>query len=134
MVEERHNSHSVSRLAYHIVWCTKFRHDVIDDQVELVIKNTLGQACLTYGWKMTEFNTDKDHVHVLVEAGPSEAPSVIARTLKSLSAIQVFTHFPKLKGRKFWGSGLWSPSTFYGSVGDTNEGVIRDYIKNQKKR
>lgn len=134
MAEERHNSHSVSKLAYHIVWCTKFRHKVIDDRVELVVKNTLGQACLTYGWKMTEFNTGLDHVHILIEAGPSESPSDIARVLKSLSAIQVFTHFPKLKGKKFWGSGLWSPSTFYGTAGDTNEEVVKRYVQNQKER
>lgn len=133
-MEERHDPHSVSKLGYHIVWCTKFRHPIIDDRVEVVVKNTLGQACLAYGWKMTEFNTDKDHVHCVIEAGPGDAPSTIAKTLKSLSAIQVFTHFPKLKGQKFWGSGLWSPSTFYGSAGETTEEVVMKYVQNQKSK
>ena len=131
---ERHNSHSVSKIGYHIVWCTKFRHPIIDEKVEVVIKNTLGQCCLTYEWKMTEFNTDKDHVHCLIEAGPSDSPSTIAKTLKSMSAIQVFTHFPKLKGQKFWGTGLWSPSTYYGTVGENIEASVANYIQNQKSK
>lgn len=36
-----------------------------------------------------------------LEASPDEAPSTIARTLKSISAVHIFTAFPKLKERKF---------------------------------
>ena len=40
-----------------------------------------------------------EHVHLFLEAS---APSSIARTLKSISAVHIFTSFPKLKERKFW--------------------------------
>ncbi|MGV3016979.1 transposase [Rothia sp. 88186D007BW] len=51
-----------------------------------------------------------------------------------MSAVHIFTAFPQLKGRKFWGSGLWSPSTYYGSVGHVSEQTVRRYIQDQKKR
>ena len=75
-----------------------------------------------------------DHVHLFIQASPSDAPSNIAKTLKSISAVHLFNKFPKLKGQKFWGTGLWSPSTYYGSVGHISEDVVRKYIQEQKTK
>ena len=57
---------------------------------------------------------------------------MIARTLKSISVVHIFTAFPKLKERKSWGSGLWSRGCYYGSVGATTEGRVKRYIGNRK--
>ena len=75
-----------------------------------------------------------DHVHLFLEASPDDAPSSIARarTLKSISAVHIFTACPKLKERKFWGSGLWSRGCYYGSVGAITEDSVKKYIENQK--
>ncbi len=66
-----------------------------------------------------------DHVHLFVQADHTTAPAEIAKTLTSISAAAVFTRFPTLKGRRFWGSGLWSESTYYGSVGHICEATVR---------
>ncbi|MFW0860229.1 MAG: transposase [Dehalococcoidia bacterium] len=44
----------------------------------------------------------------------------------------MFNKFPKLKGRRFWGSGLLSRGTYYASVGHISEESIRKYIESQK--
>ena len=75
-----------------------------------------------------------DHVHIFVSAPPQTAPAEIAKTLKSISAVRIFYQFPRLKKRKFWGSGLWSPSTYFGSVGHISEETVRKYIETQKSR
>ena len=48
--------------------------------------------------------------------------------------IGIFTKFPKLKGKKFWASGLWSRSTYYGAVGHVSEDTVKKYIEDQKTK
>ena len=113
----RNNNNSVSTLQYHIIWCTKYRHPILTGAVEVETKTILAQTCTEYGWTLKAIEVMPEHVHIFLEASPDEAPSSIARTLKSISAVHIFTSFPKLKERKFWGSGLWSRGCYYGSVG-----------------
>lgn len=87
-----------------------------------------------YGWQLQEIEVMPDYVHVFVQADHTTAPVQIAQTLKSISAVHIFDAFPKRKGRKFWGSGLWSRSTYYATVGHISEAVIRQYIESQKRR
>ena len=65
------------------------------------------------------------------EPGSFATPS---KTLKSISAVHLFNLFPALKSRKFWGSGFWSRSTYYPTVGHIAEETVRTYIEMQKER
>lgn len=98
------------------------------------MRRTIGQACIEYDWSIVSLEIMPDHVHVFIQANPTDNPASIAKTLKSLTAIAVFSTFPKLKGQKFWGSGLWSRGTFYSSAGNVSQETIKKYIENQKTR
>jgi len=123
----------VHELGIHLVFCTKYRKAIFTGLIEIELKEILGQTCAEYGWKVQGLEIMPDHVHLFLQVGPEDQPNDIVRTLKSISAVHIFGKFPKLKGRKFWGSGLWSPGSYCGSVGNVNEETIRKYIENQKK-
>lgn len=133
-VEMQHSGHSVSELGYHIIWVTKFRHPVLVGAVEVVCRNIPAETCVAYGWNLREIEVMPDHVHLFLQVDPTVAPVEIAKTLKSISVVRIFHEFPHLKGQKFWGTGLWSPSTYYGSVGHISEETVRRYIQDQKKK
>jgi putative transposase len=110
------NSLMAHSLGYHIIWCPKYCHQVLQDAFEVELKRILAETCAHYGWKLHELESMPDHVHIFVQADHTTAPVEIAKTLKSISAVHIFNKFPTLKGRKFWGSGLWSRGTYDASV------------------
>jgi putative transposase len=124
--------HSVYNLNYHIVLVTKFRHKVIIGDIETYVKEEIPKICQQYGWEILALECMPEHVHLFVSAPPTVAPITINSTIKSLLAIGVFRVFPSLKSKKFWGSGLWSDGTYYGSAGCVSAEIIKRYIENQK--
>ena len=121
-------------MGLHLVWCTKYRHKVLIDGVDIVVKRIIGETCLNYGWKCLELEVMPDHVHLFVQINHTDIPCNVAKTLKSITAIGVFTTFKQLKGQKFWGSGLWSDGTFYSSVGNISQETVLRYISEQKSK
>lgn len=89
---------------------------------------------MTYGWNLHAIEIMPDHIHIFVQADHTTVPVEIAKTMKSISAVYIFTKFPDLKKRRFWGSGLWSKGTFYASVGGGSEEAVKRYIETQKDR
>lgn len=127
------SAHSLHQLGVHIVFCPKYRHQVLTGAVEVELKRIIAETCIHYGWLVQAIEVMPDHVHLFIQIDPLTTANEVAKTIKSITAIQVFTLFPKLKAKKFWGSGLWSRGTYYGSVGQVNEETIRKYIESQKK-
>ena len=63
---------------------------------------------------------------------PRYAPARIVQILKSISARELFTRFPRLR-RRLWGGQLWEDGYFVRSVGDAvTAEIIRRYIRYQK--
>jgi putative transposase len=51
--------------------------------------------------------------------------------IKSTSAREFFRKHPQIKRKYFWGGKLWTQSYFVEMIGNANEKVIREYVKNQ---
>lgn len=125
-------SHSVYNLNYHIVLVTKYRNKVLRDDIETYVKDEVPKICARYDWEQLALEVMPDHVHLFVSAPPTTAPVTIAKTIKSILAVGIFKTFPTLKQKRFWGSGLWSDGTYYGSAGSVSAEIIKRYIENQK--
>jgi putative transposase len=128
------SSHAVHALGYHLIFCPKYRHQVLEGAIEIELKRIFAETCKTYGWELHSCEIMPDHCHLFVQADHMTAPGEIVKTLKSISAVYIFTKFPDLKKRKFWGSGLWSPSKALFSVGHISEDAVKRYIETQKQR
>lgn len=131
---EKHDSHSVHSLGYHLIWTPKFRHAILEGPVEIELKQILAQTCQTYDWTLHELEIMPDHVHLFVQTNPTDSISNVVKTLKSISALHLFSKFPKLKQQKFWGTGLWSTGYFATTVGYITEDTVRKYIQSQKAK
>ena len=126
-----HKSHNVSELMYHFVFPAKYRRVVIDKEVDEVIKETCIEISKRYPIYFLEIGSDKDHVHFLIQSVPNYSPTQIARTVKSITAKEVFKRCPEVK-KKLWGGEFWSDGFYVATVSEHgNEKVIANYVKNQ---
>ncbi len=129
-----HKSHNVSIFRYHLVFPAKYRRIVIDDEVDKVLKEVCLEIEKRYEIIFLEIGTDKDHVHFLVQSVPTYNVVKIVRTIKSISAREVFRQCPQVK-KKLWGGEFWSDGPFASTVGKHgDEGMIASYVKKQGKQ
>jgi REP element-mobilizing transposase RayT len=116
-----HKSHNVTVLIYHLVFPAKYRRTVIDENVDVVLK----EVCLDIEKR------DEDHVHFLVQSVPTYHVTKRVTMIKSLTAREVFKRCPQVKS-KLWGGEFWSDGYFASTVGKHgNEDMIGKYVKNQ---
>ncbi len=128
------SSHAKHSIGYHVIFCPKFRNTVFHEPMATSLKNILHQTAVHYGWIIHALEIMPGHVHIFVQSDHTTAPMVIAKTLKSISAVDLFNRYSHLKQRSFWGSGLWSKGTFYSTVGHVSKEVVQKYIADQKLR
>jgi len=131
-MQNKKTKHSVYNLNYHIVFVTKYRHNVLIGEVETYTKSKLEELCILYGWELISMELMPDHIHIFVSAPPKVSPLGIASTLKSILTVDIFRRFPTLKQKYFWGSGLFSRGCYYGSAGTVSAASIKKYIEEQK--
>ena len=86
------------------------------------------RLCDANQWEIGALNVQEDHIHIFLSALPSVAPSLIANTLKGITARQVFKQYPEVK-KQVWGGSFWSRSYYVGTVGDTTEETVSAYIE-----
>ena len=133
MSEHIHRSHNVTVLIYHLVFPAKYRRAVFDEDVDGVLKSVCLDIAERYQIKFLEIGTDKDHVHFLVQSGPTYSVTKIVTMIKSLTAKEIFRRCPQVK-RQLWGGEFWTDGYFGSPVGKHgNEDMIGKYVKNQGK-
>ena len=92
MSEEQYHSASLYKylIQYHIIWCPKFRFSVLLGNVDAALKQILQKICDDYGYKIKALEVMPDHIHIFVDVPQTVAPCDVVRTLKSISAIELF--------------------------------------------
>lgn len=134
MNEYKSLSHCKYLVQYHLVWCPKFRYNVLKGNVEEALKKILVEICTRYEYEILELEVMSEHIHIFISAKPTIAPTDIVRTLKSITAIQLFKEFPALK--KFYSrcGSLWSKGYFVSTIGKVSAETIQRYIQEQKNQ
>ena len=133
MAEVKTGRGYIYSIQYHIVWCVKYRRKILFGEVEKSLKEILLKIATDNKFEITEMETDKDHIHLLVECSPQHQIPNIIKALKGVSARLLFLKHPYIK-KYLWDGHLWNPSYFVATVSENTEEQIRKYIQNQKER
>ena len=126
-------AHSIYECKYHVVFCPKYRYQILRDEVAAYTRQQIYRLCQQKdGVEVLELSVQPDHVHVVVSIPPKYAVSSVMGYLKGKLAIRLFDRYEKL-GRRYWGRHLWSRGYCVSTVG-LDEEKIRKYVIWQEKR
>lgn len=125
----RHNSHSLTYLSVHIVFCTKYRHKIMVGDINSFVTRQIESVCNDIDVKIQKLHVDTDHVHLLCEYPPNFSIPQLVKRIKGNVSRYVRLQFPKLSDRSVHSiSSFWSIGYFATSVGEDAESRIIRYI------
>ena len=121
----------VEKIMYFHAWfVTKYRKITLEGEINRFVKNILSECIKGHNYNVLEFETNKDHVHMLVKAKDRSELVGIVRTLKAISAREVLrdSRFYMGNNRHFWAKRYGSRAIAEGEVQN-----IAEYIRNQRR-
>ena len=124
----RKGSHSTHDLKVHLVWCTKYRHKALQQDVACRIRDLLRQICESNDIQIVKGHVSKDHIHLYVSYPPKLSVSEMIKRLKGRSSKMIQAEFPEL-GAKFWGRHFWGIGYAAFSSGTVTDQTIREYLE-----
>ena len=120
---------SVYNISYHIIWCTKYRRPILDDEVQVKLKELLNAKADELGITIETMEVMTDHVHLFVKASPIYAPHFIVQQFKGCSSYTLRKMFSPLRTKV---PTLWTRSYYIESIGHISEKTVKRYIEEQK--
>lgn len=132
---QNHYNHKNRRkynLKAHIVFVTKYRKTLLqyglDDFVKRAIIYLAGQNNRT----VIAMETDKDHIHILLEYDTTERVCDIISILKRQTTYYLWNRYGTYLSRQYWKKHIfWSDGYFACSIGELSSATIEKYIAEQ---
>lgn len=104
-------------LRVHLVFVTKYRHGVFDDDMLRFCELPMRKVCGDFEALPREFNGEPGHVHLLVEYPPKVSVSALVNSLKGASAWRLRSQYTGKVNRALMNGHFWSPSYVAASCG-----------------
>ena len=120
-------ANTYTSLHYHIVFSTKNRYPWIRLEIEQRVWSFIGGVAAEHNMIALQVGGVEDHVHALVNAPPTIAPSDIAKHLKGESSLWIHREFSGL--RRF----SWQVGYAAFTVSKSNLEEVINYIKYQRE-
>src|SRR5262245_53872466 len=76
------HSGAVFSLKYHVVWCPKYRREVLVPPVDTRLKTIIGTVAAEYGFTVHAMEVMPDHVHLFIAADPTRSVAEIVNRFR----------------------------------------------------
>ena len=127
----KHGRGYVYDIYYHIVWCVKYRREILVGNIKDDFIDIITNICINNNYEIVEINTDKDHVHMLLGLSPQDSIPVVMKTLKGVSARLLNQKHSAEMSKVLYDGHIWSPSYYIATTSDNVMDNIKAYIKKQ---
>jgi putative transposase len=114
---------------YHVVFCPKYRRQVLVGDIEKRLRELILEKQGEYGYEVLDMEIMPDHVHLLLDVNPKIGVYTTVSKIKGYTSKQLRSEFPSLKKRI---PTLWTHSRFISTVGSVTLEAVTKYIDEQK--
>ena len=127
-----HSNRHKYYLKCHLIFCIKYRKKLLVGKFNDTIKCILKGIAEKSDFDIEIMESDKDHIHFLINYPPNISVTSIVRKLKQESTIFAWKLFESKLRKEFWVERtLWSDGYFCCSIGEASPEKIRKYIEQQ---
>jgi putative transposase len=98
------SSHSKYLIKYHLIIVCKYRKQLLKDIIDNDIKNIIFDISKMEDTKfdIDIMETDKDHIHLLIDCQPNISATSIVSRIKQISTIRIWKLHKELLQKEFW--------------------------------
>ncbi len=129
----RRSSHTRYDLKVHLIFSTKYRHNVMTKSIAHRIREIIRQICESNDIQIIKGVIAKDHLHLYVSYPPKLSVSNMIQKLKGHVSRKIQQEFPQL-GEFYWGKHFWSIGYGAFSSGHVTDEMVREYLDKHDKR
>lgn len=132
---QNHYNHKNRRkynLKAHIVLVTKYRKTLLQYGLDDFVKRAIIYLAGQNNWTVIAMETDKDHIHILLEYDTTERVCDIISILKRQTTYYLWNQYGTYLSRQYWKKHIfWSDGYFACSIGEVTSATIEKYIAEQ---
>lgn len=132
---QNHYNHKNRRkynLKAHIVLVTKYRKTLLQYGLDDFVKRAIIYLAGQNNWTVIAMETDKDHIHLLLEYDTTERVCDIISILKRQTTYYLWNRYGTYLSRQYWKKHIfWSDGYFACSIGEVSSATIEKYIAEQ---
>ena len=120
-------------LQYHIIFVCKYRKKLLaSKEISDYIKQFSYEICIKSNIIIKYMETDKDHIHYMIETEPTISISKVVNLIKSYTTYHIWKKHTEYLKNHFWKEyTFWTDGYFACSVGNVSEEMLKQYIENQ---
>ena len=127
-------SHCKYMIKLHIIFVTKYRKHILDGEVDDDMKQIIYEISQMEDslFSIDSMETDKDHVHILVDIDLNVSATSIVSRVKQMSTNRIWKKHSETLNKIYWKENtFWSDGYFVCSTGNANMETIKKYIEEQ---
>jgi putative transposase len=120
----------VYSLNIHLVLVTKYRRKVINQEILNRLHEIFTSTCEKWHTKLTDFNGEADHVHLVIDFPPDVEISKLVNNLKTVSSRLIRKEFATVVNQ-YNKPAFWTGAYFVASCGGVTIEQVKRYVENQ---
>ena len=133
-MDNRYNHHNRRKysLKVHIVLVTKYRKQLLKGSIADDVKQKIFDIANTRGYEIIAMETDKDHIHFLLDYDTTDRVCDIVKTVKQETTHYLWQKYNSFLSKQYWKKKIfWSDGYFACSIGEVSSATIQKYIESQ---